>query len=192
MKPEYIIGAIIALVIAIIIISNNLNQKKINVERAFSNIDTFLQQRLDEMEALYAQLLTAFDTESETFKEVAKLRSLVGGAKGSSDPNEVLSAYNASNSFLRGFHIESYPQLKSMEQAFYTARRTSEIETDINAARRIYNNNVAAYNLAIVNFPTSLLSGMLGHTKMMMFEASEKAQSRPKMASEDYINRKYQ
>ena len=143
------------------------------------------------MEALYAQLLTAFDTETEMFKEVSRLRSMVGAAKSSSAPNEVLSAYNSSNLFLRGFHVEAYPELKSMEQSIYTAERTSTLETNINAARRVYNNNVTAYNLAIINFPTSLLAGFLGHKEMLMFEADEKAQSRPKLASEEYINNKY-
>lgn len=100
---KYIIGAIVALVVIYFILSNSLNTKKMNVYRAWSNIDTFLQQRLDEMEALYAQLLTAFDTETEMFKEVSRLRSMVGAAKSSSAPNEVLSAYNSSNSFLRVF-----------------------------------------------------------------------------------------
>lgn len=189
---KYVIGGIVILVIIFIIISNSLNKKKINVERAWSNIDTFLQQRLDEMEALYAQLLTAFDTESEMFKEVARLRSMVGDAKSSSTPNEVLSAYNTSSSFLRGFHVENYPQLRSMEQSIYTAGRTSTLETNINAARRVFNNNVSNYNLAIVNFPTSLFAKMLGHQQVLLFEADERAQSRPKMASEDYINKKYQ
>lgn len=188
---KYIIGAIVALVVIYFILSNSLNTKKMNVYRAWSNIDTFLQQRLDEMEALYAQLLTAFDTETEMFKEVSRLRSMVGAAKSSSAPNEVLSAYNSSNSFLRGFHVEAYPELKSMEQSIYTAERTSTLETNINAARRVYNNNVTAYNLAIINFPTSLLAGFLGHKEMLMFEADEKAQSRPKLASEEYINKKY-
>ncbi|NLW52406.1 MAG: LemA family protein [Tissierellia bacterium] len=189
---KYVIGGIVILVIIFIIISNSLNKKKINVERAWSNIDTFLQQRLDEMEALYAQLLTAFDTESEMFKEVARLRSMVGDAKSSSTPNEVLSAYNTSSSFLRGFHVENYPELRSMEQSIYTAGRTSTLETNINAARRVFNNNVSNYNLAIVNFPTSLFAKMLGHQQVLLFEADERAQSRPKMASEDYINKKYQ
>lgn len=78
-----------------------------------------------------------------------------------------------------------------MEQSIYTAERTSTLETNINAARRVYNNNVTAYNLAIINFPTSLLAGFLGHKEMLMFEADEKAQSRPKLASEEYINKKY-
>lgn len=189
---EYIIVGVILLLIIFVVISNSLNAKKLNVQRAYSNIDTFLQQRLDEMEALYSQLLTAFDTESEMFKEVSRLRTMVGDARGSSQANEVLSAYNASNSFLRGFHVENYPELKSMEQSIYTAKRTSAIETDINAARRLYNNNVTAYNLAIVNFPTSLLAGMLGHQQQLLFEADERAKDRPKMASENYINKKYE
>lgn len=189
---EYVILSIVAVAIIFVIILNTLNRKKVNVERAWSNIDAFLQQRLDEMEALYAQLLTAIDAESEMFKEVSRLKTMVGQAKSSNTPNDVLNAYNEGNSFLRGFHIENYPELKSMEQALYTATRTSTLETNIDAARRLFNNNVANYNLSLVNFPNSLFAGMLGHTKVMMFEAEERAQSRPKMPSEDYINKKYQ
>ncbi len=189
---EFILGGIVVLVLGYIIMSNSLNNKKLSAERAYSNIDTFLQQRLDEMEALYGQLLTAIDEETSMFKEVSRLRSMVGKAKDTNSPNDVLSAYNASNSFLRGFHVENYPELKSMEQSLYTAKRTTAIETNINAARRVYNNNVTSYNLAIVNFPTSLIAGMLGHQKMLMFEADERAKTRPKMASEAYINKKYE
>lgn len=188
---KYVIIGVVALIVIFIIMSNSLNSKKLNVERAWSNIETYVQQRLDEMEALYSQLLTAVDAESDLFKEVSRLRSMVGGVKSSSTPNEALSAYNESSSFLRGFHIENYPQLKSMEQSIYTAKRTTSLETNINAARRVFNNNVASYNLAIVNFPTSLVAGMLGHQQMLMFEAEERAHTRPKMASEGYINEKY-
>lgn len=188
----YLIGGIVAIVVIFIIMSNSLNSKKINVERAWSNIDTYLQQRLDELEALYSQILTIIDEESSMFKEVARLRSMIGTAKNTNEPNDVLSAYNEGGAFMRGFHIENYPELKSIEQAMYTAQRTSAIETNINAARRVYNNNVASYNLAISNFPTSLVAGMLGHQKVLMFKADERAQSRPKLASEDFINKKYQ
>lgn len=189
---KYVIIGAVALIVIFIIMSNTLNSKRINVERAWSNIDTYVQQRLDEMEALYSQVLTVIDEETSMFKEVSRLRSMVGQAKSSSAPNEMISAYNESSSFLRGFHIENYPELKSMEQSLYTAQRTTAIETNINAARRVFNNNVASYNLAIANFPTSLVAGMLGHQKMLMFEADERAHSRPRMASEGYINKKYQ
>lgn len=162
-----------------------------NVERAWSNIDVYVQQRLDEMEALYAQLLTAFDKESEDFREIARLRSMVGNASNSNEANEKLRALNESSVFMRGFHFENYPQLKSLEQAYYTAERTSAIETDINAARRIYNNNVSQYNLSIKNFPTNVFSRLLGHEEALLFEAEPRAYKRPTMASEEYVNAKY-
>ncbi len=186
---NYIIGGVAALILLYFAIRNSLNRKKLNVERAYSNIDVYLQQRLDEMGSLLDQLLTILDHESEIYKEVARYRGGVAAAQSSKDPKTTLTTYNSTTGFIAGMHYENYPQLETLRQAYYTATRTTDIETNINSARRIYNNNVRSYNLALQNFPTSFFAA--GHIEYPFFEADPEAKNSQKMASSDYLKTKY-
>lgn len=110
----YVGGGILALILLFFAIRNSLNRKKLNVERAYSNIDVYLQQRLDEMSSLLDQLLTILDHESEIYREVAKYRGGISDAKTARDPKTTLSTYNSTTGFIAGMHYENYPQLESL------------------------------------------------------------------------------
>jgi LemA protein len=53
---------------------------------------------------------------------------------------------------------ENYPELRATENFQQLSRNLSELEDEIQAARRIYNSNVQSYNTSIQQFPASIIA----------------------------------
>lgn len=187
-----VIGVIVLLVI---LMYNNLNASKNRVEKAFSNIDVYLEERFDKISALLEQTLTAYDHEEKTYTEIAALRSGIVNAKGGSI-NDKVNAENQISAFMASplMKTEAYPELKSIETlGMTTANETIKSEENLSAARRQYNNNATSYNTSLTAFPTNLIAGIFGFNQPYeLFKVSEGKKERPMSASSEFIKRKYE
>jgi LemA protein len=65
---------------------------------------------------------------------------------------------------------ELYPDLKAAQGFQALQAELAEIEDEIQAARRIYNANVQAYNTRIQQFPTSVLARWLSFRRRCFIE----------------------
>jgi LemA protein len=74
---------------------------------------------------------------------------------------------------------EQYPELRATENFQQLSRNLSELEDEIQAARRIYNSNVQAYNTKIQIFPNSIIAGMGHFTPREFFEIEDAADREP-------------
>ena len=72
-NPAFVI--IVALVILVILMYNNLNSRKRRVEKSWANIDVYLQERTTMIETLLDVAVEYLDKESETYANVSGLRS---------------------------------------------------------------------------------------------------------------------
>ena len=66
--------------------------------------------------------------------------------------------------------MEAYPDLKANENVMHLQRSLNEIEEQISAARRAYNQSVTDLNNAIEMFPTNLIAGWMNLQKRSVFE----------------------
>lgn len=177
---------IIVIVLFLIFTYNNLNAKKKRVEKSFSTIDVYLEKRFDEISSLLEQTLTGYQHEDSVHTQVAALRSGIETAKTGSI-NDKVQAFNSIGSFMASPAIktEAYPELKAIsELGMFTAEKTSQVEDDLAAARKQYNNNATAYNTKISSFPTNLVAGIFGFkTPFELFKVSEGKKERPTMAN---------
>ena len=57
--------------------------------------------------------------------------------------------------------VENYPTLKANENFLHLQGTLNEIEEQISAARRAYNQSVTDYNNAIQMFPTNFMAGFM-------------------------------
>ena len=57
---------------------------------------------------------------------------------------------------------ENYPELRATENFQQLSRELTELEDEIQAARRIYNSNVQSYNTKIQVFPNSIVASTPG------------------------------
>ena len=69
--------------------------------------------------------------------------------------------------------VENYPDLKANEQIMQLMRTLNEIEEQIAAARRAYNQAVTDYNNATEMFPSSLIARWFGFQPATLFEIPE-------------------
>ncbi|MCI4406340.1 MAG: LemA family protein, partial [Sulfuricurvum sp.] len=66
--------------------------------------------------------------------------------------------------------LEAYPDPKANENVMHLMRSLNEIEEQISAARRAYNQSVTDLNNAIEMFPTNLIAGWMNLQKRSVFE----------------------
>lgn len=187
-----IVGAVVVL---IILMYNNLNSSKNRVEKAFSNIDVYLEERFDKISSLLEQTLQAMDHEEKTYQEISALRTGINNAK-SGGINEKVNAENQISAFIASplMKTEAYPDLKSIETlGVMTANATIKSEENLAAARRQYNNNATSYNTSLTAFPTSIIAKICGfNTPYELFKVTEGKKERPVSPTSEYLNRKFE
>ena len=66
-----------------------------------------------------------------------------------------------------------YADLSERKKLIYEIDAIGNVEEQLQAARRLYNANVSAYNQAIIVFPGSLVANSMHLTKREFFEAEE-------------------
>ncbi len=70
---------------------------------------------------------------------------------------------------------EAYPELKANVNFLALQTELSDTENKIQAARRFYNGNVRDLNTKIQVFPSNIIAGSFGFTKMEYFQLEEGA-----------------
>jgi LemA protein len=78
---------------------------------------------------------------------------------------------------------ENYPELRATENFQQLSRNLSELEDEIQAARRIYNSNVQSYNTKIQVFPNSIVAGIRSFEAKEFFEVADAADREPVQVS---------
>ena len=68
---------------------------------------------------------------------------------------------------------ENYPELKANEQFLNLQKNLTKIESQLQAARRIYNNEVTKYNIKVTTIPSNIVAGICGFKEESLFEIEE-------------------
>ena len=164
---------IVLIIIAIIIISilttyNNLVKLKNKVKQAESGIDVYLNQRFDLIPNLVECVKGYMKHESDTFVKVAEMRSKFSESKDLKTGSELNSEFNKLMAV-----GENNPNLKASEQFLNLQKNLSKMESQLQAARRVYNGDVTLYNTAISTFPNNIFALMFGFKEETLFEIEE-------------------
>ena len=69
--------------------------------------------------------------------------------------------------------VENYPDLKASDNYKTLQKAIVDVEEHLQAARRLYNANVTAYNERVLTFPSSIVAKMNGFEKKEFFMAKE-------------------
>lgn len=161
MEHSLIIGlAIAALLLSFIAIKYNqliaLSQTRNN---AFADVDVQLKVRHDLIPNLVETVKKYTQHEKDVFENVAIARSNAMGAQNVSDKINAEAGLDQALMKLLAT-TENYPQLKADESFARLQTELSNIEKNIAAARRFFNNATAEYNTAIQQFPSNLIAAM--------------------------------
>ncbi len=154
-----VVAGLLALIVVWVVVTNNSFIRARNkVDEAWSGIDVQLKRRHDLVPNLVETVKGYASHESATLAAVTQARS---AAMGASAGTERSAAEERLTSALDGIRVvaEQYPELRASENFQTLMAELSELEDQIQAARRIFNANVNAYNTRIQLFPNSLVAG---------------------------------
>ena len=166
---------IVLLVVGIILILmyNSLVSKKNQVENIFASVDTQLKKRYDLIPNLVATVSKYMDHEKSLFTEVTKLRSEANKPNISDEHKIALDAKMTSALGSIMIAVENYPDLKANENVMHLQRSLNEVEEQISASRRAYNQAVTDYNNAIEMIPTNFMASAMNYKRKEVFEITE-------------------
>jgi LemA protein len=163
-----IVGILIAVAVVIGVVAwwvstyNGFVKLKNKVEEAWATIDVYLKKRFDLIPNFVETVKGYAKHESETLEKVVAARNIALGAK---TPDEKIAAENNLTNSLRTFLnvvSESYPQLKANANFIELQNQLTQIEEELESARRYYNGNVKTFNTKIETIPSSLVAKSMG------------------------------
>ncbi|HEU5142741.1 MAG TPA: LemA family protein [Solirubrobacterales bacterium] len=182
----------IIVVVAIVVIAvlyfigkrNSIIAARNRVDESWSGIDIQLKRRHDLVPNLVETVKGYATHESEVFEKATKARAEAMSAQSVGDTAQAEQKLTGALTDLRAV-AENYPTLRATENFQQLTRNLTQLEDEIQAARRIYNSNVQAYNTDIEQFPGSVIASQGGFEKREFFEIEDASQREPVAVSFD-------
>ena len=171
--------SIVAAAVAIyaIIIFNSLVRTRQMANEAWSGIDVQLKRRSDLVPNLVDAVKGYAGHERSVLEEVTKLR---GAARALPD-NDVASRAQAETALTLALSklvalAENYPDLKASQNFLELQQQLSQLETELQMARRYYNGTVRNQNVLVQSFPSNVIASLFGFSQRQYFEVSNDAE----------------
>jgi len=171
MPVSLIILAVVAVIL--VLMYNSLVSKKNQVENIFASVDAVLKKRYDLIPNLVASVSKYMEHEKSLLEQVTKLRAEANKPNVSEHQKIELDAKVTSALGSIMVAVENYPELKANENMIHLQHSLNEIEEQIAAARRAYNQAVTDYNNAIEMIPTNFMASAMRYTRKEVFEIPE-------------------
>ena len=171
-----LIGCILGILPGVIFIFMKINAKNYfqqleqKIQAEASNIDNYLEQRVQILQNVVGLVNRAVELDSTVMTAVAALRS--GGSVNESNRNEVVEQVNTA--FGRLFpQVEAYPELKAHNAIADAMQQNNYLQREITAARTVYNSRVTQWNTDIFSWPTKMIvAAKQGYTTRIPFTIS--------------------
>ena len=176
------LGIIVIVVVACVVIYNNLITLRNRYKNAYSQIDVQLKRRYDLIPNLVETAKGYLKHERETLEAVIAARNQANTAnqKAADSPGEpeamkgLIGAETALTGALGRFFAlaEQYPDLKANQTMSQLMEELSSTENKVAFARQAYNDAVMEYNISREKFPNALIAGPFGFKQAVLFEIS--------------------
>ena len=161
------------LLLIVVLMYNSLVAKKNQVDNIFAGVDAILKKRYNLIPNLVSSVQQYMQHERGILEKVTELRAQAM-QPGISDGQKIAldkQITSALGSIMVA--VENYPQLKANENVMHLQHTLTEVEAQIAAARRAYNQAVTDYNNALEMIPTNFLASMMHYTRRQVFEITE-------------------
>ena len=147
---------------------NRFVKRKNHVQEGWSGIDVQLKRRYNLIPNMVETVKGYATHEKETLAEVTEMR---GRAEGAGTPVDRARAEGVLSQFLGRLLAvaEDYPDLKASTNFVNLQDELSEIEEQIQLARRYYNGTVRELNVLVQSFPSNLIANMFGFVEADFF-----------------------
>ena len=152
--------------------SNYFDQLQQEIQKAASQVDNYLEQRVMILQNAAKILDKAIDLDKDTFTQIAQARS----------SGNFTSANEAIDNVERAINVafEAYPDLKAHKAIEDAMQQNNYLQREITAAREAYNDVVNQWNRDVFTWPTKqIVAAKRGYTTRIPFtttkEIKEKA-----------------
>ncbi len=172
-----ILLAAVAVGIYIIVVFNRLVRTRQMANEAWSGIDVQLKRRSDLVPNLVETVKGYAAHERSVLEEVTELR----GQARSLPVDDVARRAQAEGALSLALGklfalAENYPDLKASGNFLELQRQLSDLENEIQMARRYYNGAVRNLNVMVQSFPDSLIANAFRFEQRQYFEISDAAE----------------
>ncbi|NCC03109.1 MAG: LemA family protein [Proteobacteria bacterium] len=175
MSTSWILFSALLLCLAIVaFLYNNLIRKKYLMQEGWSGVDVQLKRRTDLIPNLVEVVKGYATHEKGVFEEVARLRAEATKASSPFERGHTESLLTTALGQLLAI-VENYPELKADKNFLDLQQTLSEIEEQIQFARRYYNATVRDYNIAAQSFPSNIVASLFRFQPAAFFELKNEA-----------------
>ena len=169
MSVIVILVVVLAIVYWCVKTVNDFKKKEIRIQEGISGVEVALTKRYNMLTKMLDTAKGYMTHESELFTKVIELRQGMSIAE-MNDAQQQMDALSG-----RLFAVaENYPELRSSDVFVELQRGIRDAEEHLQAARRLYNSSVTAYNTAIAVFPANLLAGSRQPKEFFAAEAGKR------------------
>ena len=159
---------IVALILWIISIYNNLIKSKLKVDNAWSQIDVQLQRRFDLIPNFVETVKGYMKHESETFEKIAALRTSWANSSSVGEKAKLDGELSGALKTIMAVS-ENYPELKANTNFSELSEELRNTENKISFSRQFYNDSVTMYNTKLELFPSNIVAGMFNFKSRELF-----------------------
>lgn len=156
------------LIILIIAKYNKIIKLQNRVKNSESGIDVYLNQRFDLIPNLVECVKGYTKYEKELLENIVQQRTIYSQNKTLKKASELNNNLNKIIAV-----AENYPELKASEQFLNLQNNLVKMESQLQAARRIYNTDVQKYNSTIQTIPNNIVAGMFSFKEKDFFQIEE-------------------
>lgn len=160
---------VILIILAGILIYNSLIRLKTQTEEAWSDIDVQLKRRYDLIPNLIETVKGYQKHESSTFEQITTLRAKAMQAATIAEKAKAEAELSLGLGKLFAL-AENYPDLKASANFMDLQKNLTDVEEQIQNARRYYNGITRDYNAKIQSFPSNIIAKFFNFNLREFFE----------------------
>lgn len=166
-----ILGVLLIIILIIFKKYNQLIKLQNRVKKAKANIEIYLNKRFDLIPNLVECVKNYAKYESETLEDIVSLRNHYINQK-----NLNIKQAEAMNDRLNEYLVvvENYPNLKADTGYLNLQKELKEVETNLEKARHVYNDEVTKYNTQIETIPSNVVASIFAFKKTELFQVEER------------------
>lgn len=177
---ELSVGTVLLLIIAVVLtmLYNQVIRARLKMDESGSTIDILLNKRFDLITNLVEVVKGYTKYEEDVLAKIIELRNTCHVKPNKNKYNEGLNEAEAKLLAV----VESYPELKADSLYLELMKQMSDVEEQLQAARRFYNSNVTNYNNRVTTFPTMLMAKVMKAKTRKYFAAEDDVKGNVKVS----------
>lgn len=172
MVGTLVIVLLVALLLFVILAYNTLVKLRVQSDNAWADIEVQLKRRYDLVPNLVETVKGYAAHERTTFEKVTEARTRAMSASGPAAKAQAEGMFTETLKTLFAVS-ENYPQLRAVENFTQLQSELTQIEEQVQLARRYYNAVVRDLNTKREVFPSSLVGSWFGFGRLPYFQAED-------------------